>query len=134
MPSRLYGRSPNLVDFSTGSEQDLSNAGASSGLLVQWGIVKMRAAEQLVGLTLNGNWKVMEKPSRSKTATGANFSVGYVVKNLDEHMQVFLKAMDYAAAFQQPLRPGQSLADVLKAMTDPFIFERDMCGGAGLDP
>jgi eukaryotic-like serine/threonine-protein kinase len=86
----------------------------------------MRAAEQLVGFTLPGNWAVVEKRKPSKAATGGKFSVGYIVANADGR-RGFLKALDYAAAFQQAAQPGQALADLLRTMTDLFIFERDIC-------
>ena len=38
-------------------------------------------ADQLRGLVLDGDWKVIEKTKRSENATGGFFSCGYVVES-----------------------------------------------------
>jgi serine/threonine protein kinase len=82
----------------------------------------MGPAHQLTGLTLPGNWKVLQLAARKPNATGSNFSVGYVVEN-ENGRRGFLKAIDYFGAFNQ----GLNTPDVLNAMTSAYIFERDIC-------
>jgi len=78
-------------------------------------------AEQLVGFELNGGWEVMSKKDRSPESTGGNFSHGYLVKS-KEGKHGYLKALDYSKALQTP-----DPAETLKAMTEAYVFEREIC-------
>lgn len=75
-------------------------------------------AENLEQYNVNG-WHVLEK-LQSKGTTGGNFSIGYVVVN-EDGVKGFLKALDYSRA----LRSIDS-AQALQAMTNAYIFERDL--------
>jgi serine/threonine protein kinase len=78
-------------------------------------------AEQLKGLVLDGDWKVLAKAERSENATGGCFSCGYVVESGDG-TQGYLKALDYSGALA-----GPDPALALEAMTQAFNFERTLC-------
>lgn len=77
-------------------------------------------AQQLLGMTLDGGWKVVEAVVRSPRGTGGNFSHGYIVQNA-RGTRAFLKALDYSRALRAP-----DPATALKALTDAYIFERDV--------
>lgn len=77
------------------------------------------AAHALLGLEVDGGWRVVEKLQKSPDATGSNFSVGYIVER-DGH-RAFLKALDYSHALRQP-----NFSRVLQWMTEEFNFERDI--------
>lgn len=79
-----------------------------------------RLAHNLEGHTV-GEWYV-EKKYAHKSSTGGNFSVGYEVKHITTGAKGFLKALDYSSAFDNPSKT----ADILKAMTTAYIFERDL--------
>ena len=81
----------------------------------------MQPAEMLEGLTLPGNWMVLQKAPRKPTATGGHFSVGYIVQNA-EGLKGFLKAMDYTAAFM-----NHEPHVVLQQMTNAYNFEKNVC-------
>ena len=53
------------------------------------------AAEQLLGIVLPEGWTVVERHRQTSTATGGNFSVGYIVMD-EEGRRGFLKAIDFA--------------------------------------
>ena len=78
-------------------------------------------AQQMLGLTLDGGWKVVQRVERPRTATGGFFSCGYVVESEDGE-RGFLKALDYSGAFL-----SQDPARHLEAMTQAFNFERMLC-------
>jgi serine/threonine protein kinase len=77
-------------------------------------------AQQLLGRTVNGEWKVVEALIRSDDATGGQFSEAYIVENANG-TRAFLKALDYSAAFQSPDPPA-----ALKDLTAAYLFERDL--------
>jgi hypothetical protein len=81
----------------------------------------MRPAEMLEGKALEGGWNVVNRLTRKPTATGGNFSTGYIVENADGR-KGFLKAMDYTAAFQ-----SANTAAALSAMTSAYLFEKNIC-------
>jgi len=81
----------------------------------------MTPAEQLKGCKLPNGWEVIEAASRRPNATGGHFSKGYIAKHDDGRMG-FLKAMDYAKAFDDP-----NPAEVLQAMTSAYMFEKVVC-------
>lgn len=86
------------------------------------------AASQLLGLTLEGGWKVVSPLTKHKGGTGGNFSVGYIVENGDGK-KAFLKALDYSKALRAP-----DPARALEALTKAFNFERDVLNKCrGLD-
>jgi len=76
-------------------------------------------AESLLGMTLEGNWKVIEIVKRKPEDTGGHFSVCYVVEK--DKKKAFLKALDLTDALQQP-----NFVDAINQMTTAFIFERDL--------
>ncbi len=86
------------------------------------------AASQLLGMTLDGGWKVISPSTSLKHGTGGNFSVGYIVQNEDGR-EAFLKALDYSSALRAP-----DPARALEALTKAFNFERDVLSKCrGLD-
>src|SRR5947209_9425020 len=87
---------------------------------------RINAAEHLVGLSLNGGWKVISRLPRNDDATGGRFSVGYIIEN-EKDEKAFLKALDFSEAHKAP-----DPARMLQAMTEAFNFERDtlaLCKG-----
>ena len=79
----------------------------------------------LLGRSLEGGWRVIERVPRHRSATGGTFSVGYIVEHPDGR-RGYCKALDYLKAFSQPTTP-----DVLHFATEQYIFERDLhhkCG------
>ncbi len=77
-------------------------------------------AECLLGCTLDGGWKVIERVALPPVATGGCFSVGYIAES-QEGARAFLKALDFSRAFSDP-----DPARVLQAMTEAYNFERDL--------
>lgn len=77
-------------------------------------------AENLLGLTLEGGWTVVEKLPALPDRTPATFSVGYVVRD-ETGREAFCKALDYssAAAADDP-------ADELKRLAEAYVFERSV--------
>lgn len=80
-------------------------------------------SENLEGKTV-GKWHVVKKLGH-KATSGGNFSHGYEVVD-QQGEEGFLKALDYTRAF----RNGATI-DVLKALTDAYIFERDLLNECG---
>ena len=78
-------------------------------------------ARQLSGRELRGGWIVGELLERPAYSTGSCFSQGYVVKAADGR-RGYLKVLDYSAALVQA-----DPATVLNAMTEAFLFERQIC-------
>ena len=85
----------------------------------QRGCIGDTPAQRLQGVTLDNGWTVDARISRNPSATGANFSVPYVVSR--NGCTAFLKAMDYTAALRQ-----DDPAVALQSMTDAYVFERDL--------
>lgn len=77
-------------------------------------------AHDLEGRTI-GDWLVQKKQPH-KSSTGGHFSVGYEAVNIHNGRSGFLKALDYTSAFN----PGVPTVDVLRSMTNAFVFERDL--------
>lgn len=87
-------------------------------------------ARKLLGLTLDGGWRVVELVEESDEATGSRFSTGYIVESRTGH-RGFLKALDYSEA----LKSGDP-ARALQALTAAYIYERDLlhnCRDRGFD-
>jgi serine/threonine protein kinase len=76
-------------------------------------------SEELVGLSLNDDWKVVEKISKHITSTGGSFSCGYKVECGKKI--AYLKALDFSAAFSHP-----DPARILQDLTESYNFERDL--------
>ncbi len=88
------------------------------------------SAERLEGIMLEGGWTVKSIVPKTIGATGGNFSVCYLVENVDGR-KAFLKALDYSRALMAP-----DPAIALQALTEAFLFERDVlnkCRDARLD-
>jgi serine/threonine protein kinase len=79
------------------------------------------AARRLLGLTLEGGWKVVATVQLGPEATGANFSAGYIVQR-DDGARGFLKALDFSSAS----RPGVDTIAELQRLTTEYLFERDL--------
>jgi serine/threonine protein kinase len=78
------------------------------------------SAELLLGQTLKGGWRVIERVEKPLSGTGGNFSVCYVVES-EKRGRAFLKALDFSSAFRSP-----DPARALQAMTAAYNFERDI--------
>jgi hypothetical protein len=78
-------------------------------------------AQQLVGLTLDGGWKVVQLLPRLPGGTGGFFSQSYRVVS-DRGKEAFLKALDFTEALATSMDPAR----VLAAITTAFNYERDL--------
>ena len=69
-------------------------------------------------------WTVVERHRQTSTATGGNFSVGYIVMD-EEGRRGFLKAIDFARLLKSA---GDQLdaPRALQAITEVYNFERDI--------
>ncbi|MCZ6482883.1 MAG: hypothetical protein O6757_06535, partial [Alphaproteobacteria bacterium] len=59
-------------------------------------------AQMLMGLEVEGTnnkWRVIEEIDKANHGSGGHFSTSYIVED-EEGNKAFLKAMDYALAFQ----------------------------------
>jgi eukaryotic-like serine/threonine-protein kinase len=91
------------------------------------------AASRLLGLELNGKWKVVQlltkAPQHLTNApkhTGGHFSFQYVVED-GAGKRAFLKVLDFSGALQSP-----DPARALQTLTTDYNFERDLlelCAG-----
>lgn len=87
------------------------------------------SAHRLLGLELDGGWRVVHKVERAPDATGSNFAVGYIVER--DGRSAFLKALDFSKAFALP-----DFTRALEIMTTQFNFEREMlerCAAGRMD-
>ncbi|MCX4470718.1 protein kinase [Micromonospora sp. NBC_01655] len=75
------------------------------------------AAENLVGLKLDGGWRVLEKLDPGPQATGGNFCTGYLVES-DGGLRGFCKALNLARALTSP-----DPARLLEQLTKAYNFE-----------
>lgn len=80
------------------------------------------AAYSLMGLTLKGTWKVIQRIEPTVGATGGFFSVCYVVEN--GHHKAFLKALNFKAFFQ--LFRGRPVVEILNEQTNAFKYEKEL--------
>lgn len=80
----------------------------------------MKAAENLVGLDLNGGWHVDELLKRATKGTGGYTSISYSVSN-KEGGKAFLKALDFSAALQ-----GDDPSRLLYELTSAYQHERNL--------
>jgi serine/threonine protein kinase len=80
----------------------------------------MTAAEMLVGIDLDGGWKVIER-LKNQPSSGGYFSVPYLVHDA-KGKPCFLKAFDFSSAFE----PGVDVITALQRLTSAFEHERDI--------
>lgn len=80
----------------------------------------IKAADNLLHLSTEDGWRVVEKVSLSAVQTGGAFSTGYLVQHEDGR-KGFLKALDFSSAMRQP-----DSARALEAMLASYNFERDL--------
>jgi len=84
-------------------------------------------AEMLTGLQLQGaksTWNVIQLIPKNQQGSGGHFSTSYIVENAKGE-RAFLKAMDYAEAFNSPNPPA-----ALHMLTETYLFEKsvlDVC-------
>ncbi len=78
------------------------------------------SAEQLIGVNLDGEWKVVSALEKDPNSTGGNFSRCYIVENT-KGKKAFLKALDFSQALN-----SMDPALQLKLITEAFVFERDV--------
>jgi len=82
------------------------------------------AAENLVGLTLETGWEIIEKIQREGRREDMNhpdFSIFYKARKGDEHG--FVKAYNFEAYLKLP---AASIMDNVSYMSSAFIYERDL--------
>lgn len=77
-------------------------------------------AHELAGLTLPGDWTVIDKIDPKLGGTGGHFSVCYKIKHKDGK-EAFLKALDFSSIFRES---DQTRA--LQNMLEAFNFEKDI--------
>ena len=82
-------------------------------------------ASKLEGMVLAGTWKVLKRLTRPKGATGGRFSIGYIVENVNDQRQGYLKAIDYLKVFRQ-FRGQRDLVDVMAFINSAFQYERNI--------
>lgn len=80
------------------------------------------AADNLEGILLDTGWEVVERITKSDTATGSFFSVCYIVKKNGE--RCFLKAFDFTKFFK--VSGASRVVDVMADMLNAFRYERDL--------
>ena len=83
-------------------------------------------AESLLGLTLDGGWRVVEKCSKPQSGTGGCFSVGYIVQKGDK--RAYLKALDFYSQLidDESEHVVHDPARVMQPLLESFNFERDL--------
>lgn len=81
------------------------------------------AAQGLLGLSLEGGWKVIEKIEKVPGQTGSFFSVCYRIERNDEVS--FLKAFDFSK-FRDIAATGSKAVDIMTDMLNAHRFERDL--------
>ena len=79
----------------------------------------MTAAANLLGLTLQGGWTVIEFLQRPANGSGGTFSHSYLAQR-DQDV-AFVKAFDFSSAFA----PGEDTVRVLAQLTASFEHERE---------
>lgn len=79
-----------------------------------------KAAKRLLGLDLDGGWKVVEIIEKKGSQTGGFFSQGYLAQSADGST-AFLKAMDFSEATK-----ADDFARAIESLARQFNFERDL--------
>jgi serine/threonine protein kinase len=77
-------------------------------------------AQQLKGLTLDGDWFVKDVAVRRAGSTGGFFSCGYIVEHPDGR-RGFLKALDYYAVLRAANTP-----EMMALLGSSFVFEKTL--------
>lgn len=85
--------------------------------MIGMAINQVFAAYDLVGKTLDGKWKVTKQ--LTKSGTGGNFSVCYLVKY--NGREYFLKALDFSS-----ISHSLNFVDGMSAIMNEFRYERDL--------
>ena len=80
-----------------------------------------RPAEMLAGHNLGNGWTVGSVVTRSPSATGGKFSVGYKVNNIDGRIG-FLKAIDLSEVLQ-----AKDTMKAMQAVSEAYNFEVLIC-------
>lgn len=80
----------------------------------------MSAASKLMGLTLDGGFRVVEQLT-DQPSSGGMFSVPYIVED-GKGKRHFLKAFDFSEAFE----PGKDVISELRRLTSAYEHERDI--------
>ena len=86
--------------------------------------------QNLVGVTLDGGWEVVQKLEKGEKDTGGVFSVCYIVEN-DKDEKAFLKVLNQEEAMKEP---DPTMA--LYFMAQAFKYEKEVlqkCKNANLD-
>ncbi|SRR6266542_612472 len=81
------------------------------------------AAHNLLGLELEGGWKITEKIDKVPGQTGSFFSVCYKIQRGKEIC--FLKAFDFSK-FQEIAASGKKVVDIMTDMLNAHRYERDL--------
>jgi eukaryotic-like serine/threonine-protein kinase len=104
---------------SRGLDDMISGTSTSSSTPVASG---RRPAEALEGLTTNDGWTIASRIPPSPGATGATFSVPYVVERSQSGKpeRAFLKALDIAKLLEM----GLPIADAINSGTTAYLHER----------
>ena len=97
------------------------------------GSINDQPAAHLLGVQLEDGWQVVQKVVPGPNRTGGNFSVGYIAEKIDSDGNLtgqtgFIKAID----FSKWQLSGPDFVTALRAMTEAFIFEREVvekCSG-----
>ena len=84
-------------------------------------MTRLRPAEHLEGMRLEGDWIVESKREISSEATGGSFSVGYIVRKDADGTRGYLKALDLSEALQAP-----DVTIALENMTTAYNYERNL--------
>lgn len=78
----------------------------------------LNCADTLEGKLLNDKWQVVQKLEKEPGETGGNFSIGYIVKDMQGN-KAFLKAVD----FYKVLSTSNNVMEDLNALTNAYDFE-----------
>lgn len=80
------------------------------------------AAQNLLGLEIEGGWKIIEKIEKVPGQTGSFFSVCYKIQRGKEIC--FLKAFDFSK-FKEIAESGKRVVDIMTDMLNAHRYERD---------
>jgi eukaryotic-like serine/threonine-protein kinase len=82
------------------------------------------AAHALEGKLLKKRWEVIRKIEPKPGSTGGFFSVCYLVKDIENGQEAFLKALNFFAFFQ--LFGGRPIVEIINEQTNAFKYEREL--------
>lgn len=86
-------------------------------------------ANTLEGKTLNDKWHVNRKLSNKENGvpgTGGNFSVSYIVSDLDNGKEYFLKAFDFSNILKESAEKKRNVMADLHTLTTIYQFENQL--------